>query len=110
MKSIDELTSDVLAGYFGEHCECRPIDIERKSHSHDCDEDPCEDVRVALGGRPNGCGYRGTVEAIIHTQAARHRIYEHINESGRDAEALAASGRRLLDSATKLDERARSER
>ncbi len=99
----EELTREVLAGYFGKHCECRPLDIERSSHSHDCDDDPCEDVRVALGGRPDGCGYRGTVEAIIHTQAARRRICDDI--SAADAQALALSGRALLEDAARLNAR-----
>ena len=31
------LTDEELAGMFGAHCECRPIDILREYHSHDCD-------------------------------------------------------------------------
>lgn len=73
------LTDEQIRAYFEEHCECRPTDVERTSHSHDCDDDACEDVRVALGGRPNGCGYRGTIEAIIHTRAARRAIADAIN-------------------------------
>lgn len=95
----ENLTDAVLAGYFGEHCECRPLDIERASHSHDCDYDPCEDVRVALGGRPNGCGYRSTVETLLHTQAAKRRICDAINEEGSDPSRLAVLGKQLLDQA-----------
>ncbi len=96
------LTREVLAGYFGEHCECRPLDVERRSHSHDCDDDPCADVRVALGGRPNGCGYRGTLEAMIHTLAARSRICDHSIEKGGDLAQLAALGSELLDDAARF--------
>jgi hypothetical protein len=112
----EDLTNEMLAGYFGVHCECRPLDIERRSHSHDCDDDPCEDARVALGGRPNGCGYRSTVEAIIHTQAAKRRICDDISEKGSDRRAisdghdivardpvlLAALGKQLLDDAARF--------
>ena len=95
----DDLTKEVLAGYFGEHCECRPLDIERSSHSHDCDDDPCEDVRVALGGRPDGCGRRSTMEVLIHTQAAKRRICDHLIEGGSNPERLSALGSKLLDQA-----------
>ena len=98
----EDLTNEMLAGYFGKHCECRPLDIERTSHSHDCDDDPCEDVRVALGGRPNGCGYRSTVEALIHRQAARRRICDDIIEQGSDTSQLESVGKQLLDLASKF--------
>jgi hypothetical protein len=98
----EDLTEALLAGYFGEHCACWPLDIARTGHSHDCDDDSCEDVRVALGGRPNGCSYRSTVEALIHTQEAKRRIYEHLVEKGSDPARLAASGRQLLDEAVKI--------
>jgi hypothetical protein len=101
MINLEDLTNAMLAGYFGEHCECRPLDIERTSHSHDCDDDPCEDVRVALGGSPNGCEYRSTVEALIHRQAARRRICDDIIEQGSDPSQLAALGKQLLDNAAK---------
>jgi hypothetical protein len=98
----EDLTAELLAGYFGERCECRPLDIERTCHSHDCDDDHCEDVRVALGGRPNGCGYRSTVEALIHTQAAKRRICDAITEEGYDPGRLAALGKHLLDQAARF--------
>ncbi len=98
----EDLTVELLAGYFGEHCECRPLNIDRASHSHDCDDDHCEDTRVALGGRPNGCGYRSTAEAIVHTQAARRRICDDIIEQGGDPMLLAVLGEQLLDLAAKL--------
>ena len=100
----EDLTNAMLAGYFGVHCECRPLNIERRSHSHDCDDDPCEDVRVALGGRPNGCGYRSTVEAITHMQAAKRRICDDISAEGSDRRAvlLAALGKQLLDDAARF--------
>jgi len=95
----EDLTTELLAGYFGKHCECRPLNIERASHSHDCDDDPCEDARVALGGRPNGCGYRSTLEALIHTQAAKRRICDDIIEEGSNPTLLTALGKQLLDQA-----------
>lgn len=98
----EDLTAEMIAGYFGAHCECRPLDVERMRHSHDCDDDPCEDARVALGGRPNGCGYRGTVEAILHTQAAKRRICDDITEKGSDPTLLAALGKQLLDKAARF--------
>jgi hypothetical protein len=100
----EDLTDEMIAGYFGKHCACRPLDIERASHSHDCDDDPCEDARVALGGRPNGCGYRSTVEAIIHTQAAKRRICDDIIEEGSAPALLAALGKQLIDKAAKFKE------
>jgi hypothetical protein len=99
----EDLTKEMLAGYFGEHCECRPLDVERMSHSHDCDDAPCEDARVALGGRPNGCGYRSTVEAFIHTQEAKRRICDDIVMNGSDPALLAESGKRQLDAANRFD-------
>ena len=98
----EDLTTEMIAGYFGEHCECRPLDIERTSHSHDCDDDPCEDVRIALGSRPNGCKYRSAVEAFIHTQAAKRRICDDIIEEGSDPSLLAALGKQLLDEAARF--------
>jgi hypothetical protein len=98
----ETLADDVIIGYFGKHCECRPIDVERASHSHDCDDDQCEDARVALGGRPNGCGYRGTVEALIHTQAAKRRICDDITERGLDIGKLATLGAELKADASRV--------
>ncbi len=100
----EDLTEAMLTGYFSEHCECRPLDIERTSHSHDGDDDPCTDVGVALGGRPPGCGYRSTVEAIIHTRAAKRRICEDIIEKGLNPKLLEALGKRLIDEAPKSED------
>lgn len=97
-----DLSEEMIAGYFGEHCECRPLDVDRTSHSHDCDDAPCEDACVALGGRPNGCGYRSTMEALIHTQAAKRWICDDIIEEGHDPALLAALGRQLLDKAVRF--------
>jgi hypothetical protein len=102
MTKPEDLTDEMLAGYFSKHCECRPLDIERTGHSHDCDDDPCEDVRVALGARPHGCGCRRTAEAIIHMQAARYRIWEAIIEEGLDPAQLTAWGKQLLDDAARF--------
>lgn len=98
----EDLTDEVLAGYFGEHWECRPLNIERTDHSHDCNDDLCEDARVALGGRPSGCGYRSTMEALIHTRAAKRRICDDIAEKSRDLSLFAALGKQLLDKAAKF--------
>src|SRR4029077_11519975 len=89
----EDLTAELIAGYFGTHCECRPLDIERTSHSHDCDDDSCEDARVALSGRPDGCGYRSTVEALIHTRAAKRRICDDILDGGGDPTHLTTLGK-----------------
>jgi hypothetical protein len=72
------------------------IDQPRELYDH------CEDVRVALGGRPNGCGYRSTVEALIHTQAAKRRICDAITEEGYDPGRLVALGKHLLDQAARF--------
>jgi len=90
-----DLTDAMIVGFFGEHCECRPVDIDRISHSHDCDVPLCEEARIALGGLPIGCSYRGTIEALQHAQEARQRIAAHL-KSGEDLEALDASGRQLI--------------
>lgn len=96
-----DLTDEMIVGFFGEHCECRPVDVDRTSHSHDCDIFSCEDARVALGGLPTGCLYRSTTEAINHIQAARQRIAANL-KSGSDLEAIATSGRQLLDNIQRL--------
>lgn len=98
----EDLTDEVLAGYFGEHCECRPLDIERTSHSHDCDDDHCEDVRVALGGKPTGWRWRSTSEALIQARAAKQRICESLIEDGSGLALLAAVGKQLLDQAARF--------
>lgn len=99
----EDLTDEVLAGYFGEHCECRPLDIERTSHSHDCDDDHCEDVRVALGGNPTGWrGWRSTSEALIQARAAKQRICESLIEDGSGLALLTAIGKQLLDDAARF--------
>ncbi len=94
----EDLTDEVLAGYFGEHCECRPLDIERTSHSHDCDDHHCEDVRVALGGKPTSWhGWRTTTEALSQAHAAKQRICKSlIEEEGSGIALLAALGKQLL--------------
>lgn len=82
--ALETLTDAMIREYFARHCRCAKPDVERLSHTDiDCDLDACEDARVALGGRPNGCGYRSTVEAIIHTRAARLRIIDVMNINAR---------------------------
>ena len=75
----ETITDEEIRALFAKHCECRPLDVERTSHSHDCDDDICEDCRVALGGRPNGEPYRSTRVAIIQRQAARRACAAIIN-------------------------------
>ena len=98
----DDLTDEMIAGYFGEHCECRPLDVDRTSHSHDCDDAPCEDARVALGGRPDGDEYRSTTGAIIQMQAAKRRICDDLIKRGGDPASLSALGERLIDDAARF--------
>lgn len=43
-------TDDDLRGLFAAHCECRPINTARLSHSHDCGTAITNDVRIALHG------------------------------------------------------------
>lgn len=52
MITADTITDDEIRELFARHCECRPIDIERTSHSHDCDAEIAEACRTALGGAP----------------------------------------------------------
>lgn len=39
---------DQLRRLFARHCECRPLDVERDSHSHDCDTDITDACREAI--------------------------------------------------------------
>ncbi len=76
------ITDAQILALFAKHCECRPLDVDRRSHSHDCDTDITDTCRVALGGRPDGQLYpRSTVEALVQTQAARARCAEHLNNA-----------------------------
>ncbi len=52
MITADTITDERIGELFATHCECRPIDIERASHSHDCDTAITEVCRTALGGSP----------------------------------------------------------
>ena len=81
MITVDTITDEQIHELFARHCECRPINIDRTSHSHDCDDDIVEDCRVALGGKPNGQFYpRSTATAIIQTRAARACCAAHLNK------------------------------
>jgi len=75
----DTLTVAQLIAYFEQHCECRPTDVSRDSHSHDCDEDCCDDVWLALGGMPYGADYRSASESERQIAGARQRICDDIN-------------------------------
>jgi len=82
--TADTITDDQIRQLFTAHCGCRSLDVERTSHSYDCDDDIVEDCRVALGGKPNGqIGPRSTMTAIIQRQAARRICAARLNE--RDA-------------------------
>ena len=83
--TADTITDDQIRALFANHCECRPLDVDRSSHSHDCDDDIVEDCRVALGGYPNGqIGPRNTMTAIIQRQAARRICAERLNENTKE--------------------------
>jgi hypothetical protein len=48
--TAETITHRQLVALFGDHCECRPFDIDRASHdhSHDCDTDILETIQCAL--------------------------------------------------------------
>lgn len=48
--TAENITDEQIRELFAASCECRPLNICRSAHSHDCDHDTCEDCRVALGG------------------------------------------------------------
>ena len=77
--TADNLTVAQLVAYFESHCECRPTDVGRNSHSHDCDTDCCQDVWLALCGQPNGCDFRSYREVIAQARRARERIADDLN-------------------------------
>ena len=78
--TANTITDDQIRELFAAHCECRPLNVDRTSHSHDCDDDIAEDCRVALGGYPTGqIGPRNTATAIIQRQAARRICAERLN-------------------------------
>ena len=78
--TANTITAKQIRELFAAHCECRPLNVDRMSHSHDCDDDITEDCRVALGGKPNGqIGPRSTTTAIIQRQAARGICAAHLN-------------------------------
>jgi len=52
MLTADTITDAQICELSARHCECRPLDIECVSHSHDCDADVAEICRTALGGAP----------------------------------------------------------
>ena len=43
-----ELMGRILVELFEEHCECRPTNTARITHSHDCDDDVTTDVRTFI--------------------------------------------------------------
>lgn len=46
--SLFEPADDPLVALFKKHCECRPVNTARVSHSHDCDKGITNDVRTVL--------------------------------------------------------------
>lgn len=50
MITAETITSKHLFALFGDHCECRPFDIDRAAHehSHDCDTDILETIQCAM--------------------------------------------------------------
>ena len=74
----ENLTVAQLVAYFESHCECRPTDISRTSHSHDCDTACCDDVWLAVHGTPHGTDFRSYDEVITQARGARERICEGI--------------------------------
>jgi len=67
----DTITDEQIRELFARNCECRPLDIERVSHSHDCDADIAELCRTALGGTPRWLDCQ---------RAARARCAEILNK------------------------------
>jgi len=64
---------------FEAHCECRPTNTARISHSHDCDTAYTDDVRTVLHGFV--CEHDEPVaasESMI--AAARQRLLDVLNE------------------------------
>jgi hypothetical protein len=50
VETADTITDAQLRELFAEHCECRPIDTARISHTHDCDTLYTDACREALHG------------------------------------------------------------
>ena len=46
--SINTVTDDQIIALFERHCTCRPTDVTRTSHSHDCDTGYTDACREAL--------------------------------------------------------------
>ena len=70
--TAETITDEQITQLFERHCECRPTDVRRKSHSHDCEDDVTDACRVALGGKPTGQLHpRSTAQAILDRAAAR---------------------------------------
>jgi hypothetical protein len=67
----------------GRHCECRPLDLARDTHSHDCDTDILVDLRRALiEAVPDLCAEVQRLRA--EGEAARkHRDAERDEEDAR---------------------------
>jgi hypothetical protein len=50
--TADTITDKQIRELFARHCKCRPLDVDRASHSHDCDTGITETCLAALGGQP----------------------------------------------------------
>lgn len=90
--TADNLTVAQLVAYFESHCECRPTDISRTSHSHDCDTDCCQDVWLAVHGTPYGSDFRSYDGVIAQAHGARQRIADDLNDRAQREEMDAIGG------------------
>jgi len=48
MLTADSITDEQIRELFARHCECRPLNTARISHSHDCDTLYTDECRLAL--------------------------------------------------------------
>jgi hypothetical protein len=44
------ITDEMIVALFERHCECRPVDVTRETHTHDCDTGYTDPCRMALSG------------------------------------------------------------
>ena len=77
--TADTITDEQIRELFAAHCECRPLNTARISHSHDCEDDATEDCRLALHAFQ--CGGYDTPIAVntADQRAARVRCAEAFN-------------------------------
>ncbi len=75
------VTDEQIRKLFALHCECRPINIDRMSHGHDCDTAITDHCRVALGGKVTNHlrSHRSAEQAINDRYHARATCANIIN-------------------------------